>query len=317
MSLETSLQKSVGYLSSAKALDDLDRDAYWPKWGSPWWHMLLLHEMGETQLIPQQTIEKFIAKLNQYPMKKFPAQSGRLPAGIDPYREVPCHCQLGTVYQVLYARGVNVDSQVPWLRPWFLQSQMDDGGLNCDEQAYVVKGETPSSMVGTIGPFEAILFCTDRSWTAEEIRFLKKGADFLSTRQLRIGSQTQYNANERESAKEWTDLCFPRFYYYDVLRGLNALLAWSEKSNNQLQFSEIQDVVSLLKSKFPDNQVVVERKAFDGAKSFFLADYGKWEKRLSNSFALLDEVSEIGKLNPYLSKQWSDCQLRLAKLSFL
>lgn len=43
MSFEVEIQSSVTYLSSDLALKTLDADAYWPKWNSPWWHMLLLH----------------------------------------------------------------------------------------------------------------------------------------------------------------------------------------------------------------------------------------------------------------------------------
>lgn len=51
MSYEAEIQNSVEYLSSDLALKMVDADAYWPKWNSPWWHMLLLHEMGEAKQI--------------------------------------------------------------------------------------------------------------------------------------------------------------------------------------------------------------------------------------------------------------------------
>lgn len=54
--------------------------------------------------------------------------------------------------------------------------------------------------------------------------FLQKGAQFLMDRQLFMGSASLHNQEERLSAVEWTKLCFPRFYFYDVLCGLTALL---------------------------------------------------------------------------------------------
>jgi hypothetical protein len=40
------VQQSVDYLASCKALESIEADPYWPKWDSPWWQMLLLHEMA-------------------------------------------------------------------------------------------------------------------------------------------------------------------------------------------------------------------------------------------------------------------------------
>ncbi len=219
------LEESLRYLRSDQAVKDIETDAYWPKWNSPWWHMLLLHEMGETKSIPEPVIKAHVTALDKIPLKIFPIQPEDMPAGIDPYRGSPCHCQLGNVYQVLDAWGVDVDKELPWIRPWFLRYQMNDGGMNCDNEAYLVKAEVPSSMVGTNAAFEAILLHTPRPWTAEEKAFLDKGARFLMERKLMHGSLTKHNADERESEKKWLNLCFPRFYLYDVLRGLNALLA--------------------------------------------------------------------------------------------
>ena len=154
--------------------------------------------------------------------------------GLDPYRDSPCHCQLGNAYQVLAAWGVDVDTELPWIRPWLLRYQMADGGMNCDNDAYLVSDESPSSMVGTIAAFEAMFLYTPRPWTSEEKNFIDHGARFLIERQLMYGSKTKYNASERESAENWMKLCFPRFYLYDVLRGLNALLLWGEKTNQKI-----------------------------------------------------------------------------------
>ena len=52
MNFNAEIQKSIDYLKSVEALRTVDADAYWPKWNSPWWHMLMLHEMGESKRIP-------------------------------------------------------------------------------------------------------------------------------------------------------------------------------------------------------------------------------------------------------------------------
>jgi hypothetical protein len=295
MNYETELQQTLEYLHSEDALRDVSADPYWPKWDSPWWHMLLLHEMGKTKLIPRALIEAFVASFNKIP-------------------EGTCLCQLGCVYQVLAEWGLNVDSELPWIRPWLLRYQMEDGGLNCDSDAYLVKNEIPSSMVGTIAVFEAILLYTPRAWTPEEETFLNRAAQFLMDRQLINGSMTKYNASERESAKEWIRLCFPRFYFYDVLRGLNALFIWSEKTNKTLPSAAFQEVLVALRGRFPDGVVQNERLSYAGVNTILLAPSGEWVRQQpATVFPLLTKVSEVGAISPFLSRQWSDTENRLLK----
>ncbi|MEK6772946.1 MAG: hypothetical protein AABY64_03305 [Bdellovibrionota bacterium] len=312
MNYESEIQKSVQYLSSEQALHTVDADAYWPKWDSPWWHMLLLHEMGEAKQIPKTMIERYIASLNRIPLKVFPIQPEEMPEGIDPYRGSPCHCQLGNVYQVLSACGVDVDKEVAWIRPWFLRYQMADGGLNCDNNAYLIKDECPSSMVGTIAAFEAILLYTPRPWTPEEKLFLDKGAKFLIDRKLMLGSSTKYNASERKSAEQWVKLCFPRFYLYDVLRGLNALSIWAEKTKQALPRESVVDVMSFLSNRFSDGMLKPERLSYEGVGTILPTASGEWiRKQPATHFPLLQKVSAIGEVSPFLSKQWADAERRV------
>lgn len=315
LNFTSEIESSVRYLASDKAKLSLEADAYWPKWDSPWWHMLLLHEMGETKRIPQTIVEKYVAALNRVPLKIFPIYPEDMPPGLDPHRGSPCHCQLGNVYQVLAAWGVNVDQELPWIRPWFLRYQMADGGLTCDNDAYLVKDEVPSSMVGTIAVFEAILLYTSRPWTAEEKKFLDSGAKFLVSRKLMYGSPTRYNASERDSEERWLKLCFPRFYLYDVLRGLNALLLWSEKTRQQIPREAIEEVVRYLAQKFADGEVRIERLCYTGAGTLLQTATGEWIKRQpATVFPLLQKVSAIGDVSPYLSRQWALAKERIDRL---
>lgn len=306
------IESSVQYLHSEQAIKTVTADAYWPKWNSPWWHMLLLHEMGETHQIPEPIVEAYIASLNRIPLKIFPIHAHEMPEGIDPYRGSPCHCHVGNVYQVLAKRGVDVDQELPWIRPWFLRYQMADGGLNCDNEAYLVKDEVPSSMVGTIAAFEAVLLCTSRPFTTEEKSFLDLGALFLMKRKLMLGSDTKHNASERESAKNWGKLCFPRYYLYDVLRGLNALTSWAEKTGQSLPKAAIQEAVESIQKQFPTGEVRIGRHSYEGTGTILQNENGEWIRRQPASFfPLLSKVSEIGSVSPFLSKQWADCRGRI------
>ena len=140
------VQQSVDYLASCKALESIEADPYWPKWDSPWWQMLLLHEMGLTSHIPSAIVEAIIDALDSYYLKVFPFTESEVPVGVDPLNQVACHCQLGTMHQLLTAYGVDVDSRLPWLRPWYLRYQLNDGGLNCDGSLYKNGSEELSSV---------------------------------------------------------------------------------------------------------------------------------------------------------------------------
>lgn len=305
------VKDSIAYLSSTEAQDALLLDVYWPKWHSPWWHMLLLHEMGETKQIPMVIVDKFVKALNKYPLKIFPITKEELADGICPYRGYPCHCQLGNVYQVLAAFGVDVDQELPWIRQWFLRYQMADGGLNCDNDAYLVKDEVPSSMVGTIAAFEAMLLYTKAPWTDEERKFIDNGAYFLIQRKLMYGSSTKHNAEERKSAENWLKPCFPRFYQYDALRGLNALTLWAERTKQQIPADAISDVVIYFEERFHDGLVRSERRSFEGIGTLFKDANGDWIKQQpAMLFPLLSRVSVVGEVSPYLSKQWADIKRR-------
>lgn len=307
------IDQSVQFLASDEALKIVGEDPYWPKWDGPWWQMLLLHEIGETKRIPERMIERFVERMDQYPVKIFPIHEHELPAGVDPFRGTMCHCQLGTVYQVLAEWGVDVDRELPWMRPWFLRYQMSDGGMNCDNSAYLVKDEVPSSMVGLISCFEAVLKYTPRAWTPEEEKFLEKGAKFLIERELRLGSSTKHNASERESAKDWVKLCFPRFYFYDVLRGLSALMLWREKTGGDVPAAAIREVVSLLEAKFTDGQLRVERVAFDKVNTLSPSASGEWVRGPAAGFPLLERVSAVGTVSPWLTAAFAEVRKQLSR----
>ncbi len=313
---ENEIAESISYLNSKEAEARLDADAYWPKWHSPWWHMLLLHEMSLTQKIPESTIHRYIQSLNRIQLKIFPIHPEDAPADIDPYRGTSCHCQLGNVYQVLSKWGVDVDAELPWIRPWLLRYQMADGGMNCDNEAYLVKDETPSSMVGSIAAFESVLYYPAAKWTSEEKKFLERGAQFLIGRQLILGSSTTYNSSERESAKEWAQLCFPRFYLYDTLRGLHALLAWSEKTQTKISPEAIELAVKILEQKSQHGILRNERLSFGEVTTIAQNSEKEWLRRQpATTFSLLTKVSEVGAESVFLERQWQNCQLKLRSLT--
>src|SRR5258706_9961719 len=70
--VRAALEDSVRYLASDDAQRSLDADVYWPKWHSPWWHALLIFEIGEAYRIPRRAVTKIVERLAAYPIKIFP-----------------------------------------------------------------------------------------------------------------------------------------------------------------------------------------------------------------------------------------------------
>lgn len=232
-----------------------------------------------------------------------------------PDQEAPCPCAFGNIYQILSAAGLDVDAQLPWARSWFLKYQMSDGGLSCDEDAY---RSTPpaSSIVGTIAPLEALLLHTRRPFTAEEARFLDRGAHCLLDRELMFGYAAGFNAEERLDEEDWLKPCFPRFYFYDVIRGLSFVLKWSEMRCQPIPMLAIQKAIRSIEEKSRDAYVRVERQSFEGIATRVGSPSGEWTRSPEASrFLLLDEVSRVGQSSSWLTAQWDDARERIRKLS--
>jgi hypothetical protein len=309
--LERAIGHTVEYLGSDAAQRSLDADAYWPKWDSPWWHMLLLWELGEARRIPERAVSKMVEAFDGLPVKIFPIHPHEMPSGADPYRDVACHCAVGSIHQVLSACGVDVDREVPWIAPWLVSYQMADGGLNCDSDAYLVTGECPSSMVATVPVFEALL---ERGrGTPEERAVVERAAKFLIDRRLIEGSRTDHNASERDSAPAWLDLGFPRFYLYDVLRGLAALVRWAELGSAPLPLRAIEPAVEHLIATYPDG-VVSPRRIAAQVRGTLMQHDGTWVRGPASTFPLLEVASALGQPSEALTRQWSTSRRALLSL---
>ncbi len=308
---EAEIETSLQYLASQDAAKSLALNCYWPKWDSPWWHMAVLYEMGLAHRIPSSSLEWMVTSVKQLLPIFFRAD---LPPGRDPFLDTPCPCSLGNIYQILSAAGADMDTALPWARSWFLRYQMPDGGLSCDEEAYLAEPEA-SSVVGTIAPLEAILYSTSRSFSPAEADFLDRGANCLIERELRLGCLAPQNLEEKEDEEDWKKLCFPRYYYYDILRGLTFILKWADRRQKKLPAASIQNVVAALIEKSPDGILRTERFSYREVGTRFPTEDGFWVRReQATTFPLLLKVSEIGQPSPSLTTKWNECRQLMARL---
>lgn len=300
---DVEVQASIRYLLSDDARKSIAANPYWPKWDSPWWHMAALKEMGLADRIPHGVVRQLVEALQkQYPQDGSPATTS------------PCPCEIGNIFQILSAAGVSVDSELPWMRSWLLSRQMPDGGLSCDDEAYKVHPPA-SSIVGTIAPLEAVLLCTSGALSSADAKFVDAGAQCLIERKLMLGCSAPHNEEECLDEEDWLKLCFPRFYLYDVLRGLDFILHWSELRKKPIPATAIIAVVTILCNKSLDGQIRIERRSFEGVGSRVQTDQGKWERsKTASFFPLLIRVSEMVQVSPFLTARWTDAKKRIEKL---
>lgn len=278
-----SVEDSAAYLASPEAAASLARDPYWPKWHSPWWHIVLLWELGRADAIPAQAAEAMTRAIDAKYLRFMPLTKAELPPGKDEGRDVACHCALGVMAQALQARGIAVRERLPWFLDWFLRYQLPDGGWNCEAEAY--SGSRKSSMLSTVAVLEALLVLEN---TDEERACADRAAGYLIAHRL-VRATTGEVIDP-----EWLKLCFPRFYDYDILRGLNALRRWARKRGRSVPPDAVADAADLLAGR----PLIVGRDALARA-SLVPTDAG-WVRGAATRFPLLDAVSRVGAPAPAL-----------------
>ena len=193
---------SLQYLRSEAARASIASDPYWPKWHSPWWHVLALHEAGVTP--PREAVVMLAEGASRHYLTLFPRAPEALPAGKSLDTDVMCFCALGSLLQVTH--GI---ATIPWADDFLRRYQLPDGGWNCEPHDHV------SSVVSTVPVLEYLLL------RPELKPMLDRGMAYLLERKLFRSKRTGRVIDEA-----WLTPTFPRFYEYDVLRGLELVARW-------------------------------------------------------------------------------------------
>jgi len=236
------VDETVAYLASDEAAASIARNLYWPKWDSPWWRMSLLHELGLGDRIPARAARLMAEALNGQCLRFFPLRPEDVPAGVDSELNAACHCQVGNGARFLHAAGIDVEAEIPWVRDWLLRYQLPDGGLNCDERVYL-RPVPRSSFCSTLPAAEAVLdaFAAGRPPTREEAAFLDRAAGYLLARRLAFS----LSKGGAVADPVFLEPCFPRFYEYDVLRGLRFLARYAARTGKTLPPDALTEAVSI------------------------------------------------------------------------
>ena len=285
VNMDNAIESAVEVISSEGAFSVPDRGSR-RKWDGPWWQLAILYEMGEVARIPRLAVDSALGQLKHGAWQEFVITEHDVPqTEADKEKMDCCHCELGVFYMILSACGCDTEANLPWIRRWFLKHQLLDGGLNCEPDAYLKSGK--SSIVSSLPPLEAVLFFTDRDYTDAEKRFLDNGARYLIEHRLLCSKEGGSVINP-----EWLKPLFPRFFEYDILRGLHYLVEWSRRRGKPLPKDIIEEGIDRLKSFTRGPGIVIGRQVNDRN--------GDWH---GSAFPLMESVSKVGQESPYLTKQ--------------
>ncbi|WP_334072591.1 MULTISPECIES: hypothetical protein [Paenibacillus] len=279
------IEESIRFLDSSPNLE-VSGEYSRHKWNGAWWHMAALYEMGEVKKIPESAIVRAKYLLETQVWQTFIISPNDHPTSeSDKMKMDCCHCELAVYYMILKAYGCDLDNELPWIREWLLKYQLPDGGLNCDPDAYVHSHK--SSIISTLPPLEAILWHTNRDFTEQETVFLDEGARYLIEHRLVCSKQDGSIINQ-----DWLKPCFPRFFEYDILRGMSFLAEWSRRRNKALPAGLLIEGLERLKPFIGVGSVRIGRQVYD--------PQGPWG---GDTFPLLEALARIGDVSPYLSGQ--------------
>ncbi|CAN5608496.1 hypothetical protein BH11CYA1_BH11CYA1_18470 [soil metagenome] len=335
------IQSSIDYLASPEAKAMAAREPYWPKWDNPWWHALLLEEMGLAGEIPPKFIEDYAATVDKHYLHFFPFTEEEIPVGVSPIFHIACHCYLGSLYRLLTAGDIfdhdlkladgrvlaghsatartipsdcfdatpEHERALNWVRPWFLKYQITGGGLNCDESNYLK--ESPScSVLSTLPALEALVSIDTNLLTEDELAFLDSGVTYLIERNLFRSKRTGEVVDPT-----WLEPAFPRFYFYDVLRGLTLVTRWALKRSRKLPQEAIAEALHALNEQITREGFVPRRSNVQGRRTIARTESGHEKDLAASSFALLDAVDQVGKPSLHLTQEYLGLLLRLKYMS--
>jgi hypothetical protein len=257
------LEKAIADSHHVLATADLRGDPYWPKWSAPWWHFLALVEAGRADAVPRGFAHRLLEKCAAHYLPFFPRTPEQLPPGKDARTDVMCFCALGSVLTASLLTGLTeseIEAALPWAPAFIAQNQQGDGGWNCDEGVHA-----RSSVVSTVPVLEYLV----EKPTLERER-LDRGLTFLLELKLCRSRTTGRLLNE-----DWLTRAAPRFYEYDVLRGLDVAERAAKRLGRELP--DLSDVRALVKP---------------GHRNWALGQGTRGPHGVTTSFPLLDVLSQ-------------------------
>lgn len=290
------LKKLSIEINSPESILMLDFDPYWPKWNTPFWKSLFLVETGNGKLIPDNFVELLLKKIDLHYIKFFPKLESEIPKGIDPYRHILCFCALANFLKISFSKHIDAFLKFPWLREIIIDNILPDGGWNCDEGAY--NKSMKSSFQTTIVMAEALIMHYMNFKDASLLPYIDKAWNYFILHKVFLSSSGN-SVND-----DWKKMTFPRFYEFDVLRGLSFLAEWAEIRNNKIPVSVLKDALFTIDSSLDkDGMILINREWLEDEFNIVFED-DKWEgNKKPSMFPLLSKYSKKGE-SLYLTREW-------------
>jgi hypothetical protein len=90
-------------------------------------------------------------------------------------------------------------------------------------------------------------------------------------------------------------------------------LIWAEKTHASIPAEAVEGAVKALGAKFPDGQIRIERQSYEGTGTILQDGVGVWQRgQPATFFPLLQSVSRMGEVSPFLTQQWLEARRRLS-----
>ncbi|MFB0510050.1 MAG: prenyltransferase/squalene oxidase repeat-containing protein [bacterium] len=256
-----SKQKPEGYWEETAS-------PYLPKYKSSYWTIMILAQMGIDQT--DQRVKKaceyifrfqheesgFLSETEKTAKRRYDwhlKRGKKMPPfkewASSLIREQQLSCLTGNMAAALIRLGYENDPRVKKALNWLVKIQNQDGGWLCPYWKAHIK-DTHGCFFGTICPIEAFSEVPKENLTEEMKNTISRGAEFLLMHRLFKADHHNYKTIKQS----WLKFCLPRFYSYDILRGLNVLTKLGYTNDERL--NDALDI--LLKKRQKDRTWILE-----------------------------------------------------------
>lgn len=228
-------QQADGYWGFAE-------DVYWPKWTASIWALILLAELGVPGSHPRikNGCEYFLKTVAEQDKSWPPPKYAHDDNDLRGWRLCWEPCITGNMARTLAVFGYGKDPRAKEMYEWLIRTQGEDGGWNCETEDSR-KGEPVhhSSFMSTIEPLWAFSSLASQDWPKGGREAVELAVEFLLSHRLFKSDKTG-----KMIQREWTQLHFPMFYFYDILHGLRVVSSLGYGIDERAR-----DALELLESK--------------------------------------------------------------------
>ncbi len=270
-------------------------DCYWPKWSSTVWNLILLGEVGIIPNHPSVVAGcEFLLDTAMSQDKSWPPKNQSDP---ESYRLLWEPCVTGNMARTLTVFGYGRDSRVRSMFEFLVETQLPDGGWNCEFGEWGVK-INHSSFMSTIEPLWAFSALDRSLWPQGSEEVVERAAEFMLKHRLYKSDRTGKVIDE-----EWTRVHFPLFYFYDILHGLRVLADLGYGGDER-----VSDALQLIKQKqLADGTWPMESTYVNALRWNYVKDpaTGAWHEARRENTAVIPEIyhhlGKVGERNPWIT----------------